>query len=464
MTKSRSLLAAVVALALPLAAQKEAAQKEAPQKEGPLFVEVEGVPAGVWLQQPVELTVRIGVDAAWFAASGVPLFQQQLDQPFHVVVPWLAAAEDRAVEILPPRAGERTQRVAVGDRVADCRVAGTRAAGARTYELLELRCRWLPLTAGTSTVAPVQVRYAFAMAFDVDVFGGRQPRDRHEATVTSAVGQLVVRALPPGAPPGFSGAVGTFAVRAAAAVPAVTAGSTFALEVVVTGEGNLDRFAPLPPPRLPGFHVQGVVDTRAPGARTFVLDVLALRAGAQQVPPVPFVAFAPDAGAYVTLAAGPVTLRVEPVAEGASLPPRVMELIAADARAVRERDAPSWWWYAAGFAALVIAAAIVRVQRRERARLRTRAALRQQLATALAGDPAAAVAAFDGALAAALGAPAWPGAAGWTHLAQRVPPQLIAELQHHHAQLDAARFGGAAPAGDVVLAAIDKLHAHPGGE
>lgn len=441
-------------LAAGLAAQGEPA---------PVFVEVDSVPASVWLQQPVELTVRIGVDAAWFAASSVPLFQQRLDQPFHVVVPWLQAAEERAVELLPAPAGARTQRIAVGDRVVDCRAAGARAAGARTYDLLELRCRWLPLAAGTSTVAPVQVRYAFAEHFDSDVFGGRQPRDRHEATVESAVQQLVVRALPPGPPPGFGGAVGTFTVRAAAAVSAVAAGSTFRLEVTVTGDGNLDRFAALSPPRLPGFHVQGVVDTRAAGVRTFVLDVLALRAGVEQVPPVPFVAFAPATGTWVTHAAGPVPLRVGPAPPGAALPLRVRELMDADARAMRANEAAPWWRYALAFVALAMAAAVVRVRRRQRARAHARGQAQQQLATALAGEPAAAVAAFDEALAAALGAAAWPGASGWTQLAsQQVPQQLLAELQHHRAQLDAARFGGALPAAAAVLAAIDKLHADHG--
>ena len=73
-----------------------AVAQAAPAADAPVraFVEVDGVPARAWVGQVCELTVRVGVDAAWFAAHAVPLTAQALDQPFHVQIPWLASTDD----------------------------------------------------------------------------------------------------------------------------------------------------------------------------------------------------------------------------------------------------------------------------------------------------------------------------------------------------------------------------------
>jgi hypothetical protein len=182
----------------------------------PFVLTVEGVPERVFVQQAVELVVRVAYDEAWLRSAAVPLFQQRLDLPFHVVVPWLQGAEDRAVELLPPPGGATTRRVAVGDRVVPMVVGPARDVGGRTLAQLELRCRWLPLAAGASPIAPVQVRYAFATQFTEHFLSGRQPVDRREATAVSASHELRVQPLPPEPPAGFTGAVGEFSVRATA--------------------------------------------------------------------------------------------------------------------------------------------------------------------------------------------------------------------------------------------------------
>ncbi|HEU4417968.1 MAG TPA: hypothetical protein VFT55_03460, partial [Planctomycetota bacterium] len=225
----------------------------AQQRAVPLaFVEVEASATTAWVHEPVELTVRVGYDTVFFAEQAVPLLQQALDQPFLVTVPWLLGAEDRAVEIVPSVAAIG-QRVAMGDRVVLWQPAGQRATDGHTFALLELRCRWLPLAAGVSTIAPVELRYAFATRFAEDFLRGRQPLDRQEASVLSGAQQLTVKALPAtGRPEGFTGAVGEFEVRGAASSARVAAGAAFTLEVVVTGRGNLERFAPMPWPRLAG--------------------------------------------------------------------------------------------------------------------------------------------------------------------------------------------------------------------
>jgi hypothetical protein len=349
-------------------------------------------------------------------------------------------------------------RVAVGDRVVAMAAAGERRVGERTFELLELRCRWLPLAAGTSLVAPVQVRYAFATRFNEDFLRGRQPLDRAEDVAVSAPAQVRVRALPAPAPPGFGGAGGELTVRASTGREAVRVGESFVLVLEVRGRGNVGRFAPPVPGDLPGFHVQGVVDRGGDDPRRFELDVLALRAGLTAVPPVPFVAFAPARGAYVTLATAPVPVRVEPPAAGTVLPPRVQELVDADARAVAAANAPSKWWaVAAGLAAVLVHTGL-RLHRRRTRRGAAVATARAELAAAAGGaDAARRLLAFEAFLAAAAGLPAWSPRV-WGQLdARGARGQAVAAARDVHAALDAARFGGTGPGAEELLAAADGL-------
>jgi hypothetical protein len=434
----------VFVLALPLAAQ-------AP----PLFVEVAVAPARVFVQQPVELAVRIGVDSAWFAASGVPLFQQRLDQPFHVAVPWLGIYDGSVATALPPPIGAPTQRIAVGDQVLAVRRVSTERRGERAYDVLELRCRWLSLAAGHRALAPVEVRYAFATRFEEDFLRGRQAVDRQDASVSSAPCTVDVMSLPGEAPAGFTGAVGAFTVRARSASASVAVGESFVLALEVRGDGNLERFSVPPLPRLAGFHVQGVVDRPQADVRRFEFDVVALRAGVGAVPAVPFVAFAPARAAFETLASEPVPIEVRPAS--GELPERVRELVAADAAAVAAANAPSTWW--AVLAAAVAGAALTFLQRRRRASRRSLAVARAAVAFAAvpARDAGARFAAFEALLAAAIGEPAW-SAVAWSQLAAcGVGGEALASLRALHAALDAARFGGAPPGDAAGAAGVDAL-------
>jgi len=435
--------------ALPAAAGSESATKPAP-----LFVEVDGLPGEAFVQQSFDLVVTVGVDAAWLREHAVPLFQQKLDQQFHVVVPWLQAAEDRAVELLPPPAGSTTQRVALGDKAAPFVVAGSREVAGRRFELLTVSLRWTALAAGRSLVAPVEVRYAFADSFVEDFLRGREPVDRREATVASPAANLQVLALPPGAPPGFCGAVGEFTVVATTATKDATVGSSVPLRVEVRGRGNLERMATMPPPVLEGFHVQGVTSAIAAGARVFTLDLLPLRAGVTAVPPVPFVAFSPTERRYVTLRSEPVVLAVAATPADVTLPPRVLERIAVDQRALAAANAWPAWVYGLFAGAALLFAFVVRALRRRAHVDRLAVELHERLVAALAFGPAEALVAFDACVLHAAG-DATTVDAVWVALAQRgVAAGAVARLQTVRQALDAARFGGPSPAAAAVLAAV----------
>ena len=418
------------------------------------FVEVEPLAASAYVHEPVELRVRVGVDADWFAAHALPLSQQKFARAFRLSVPWLRGADDRAVTALPPAAEPdgsvgTVETIAVGDALVPARRLPPRALDGRAFDVLELRYRWLPLAAGTATILPVELRYAWTTAFDDDFLRGRQPRDRRDQVVVSSRHELTVRALPrEGRPAGFTGAVGTFVVRAQTTAARVAVGDTFQLDLTITGEGNLERIAPPAPPPLPGFHVQGVRERPLDDGRAFVLDVLALRAGLTAVPPIPFVAFAPAANAYVVHRTEPVPLAVGPLPAGRSLAPDVETLVRAEAA----RHAPSRWRGPLGLA-LVLAALLAFVGQRRR---RRHGALRLQalLATLGTSEDAATVAtAFAELCALRAGSLAFAGAATWHGLASAgVDAAVVARAQALHADLDAARFGGQLPPREEIVA------------
>ena len=428
-----------------------------PNGPAPIGIEVDGFPESVFVQQPLVVSVRLVLDTAWLQAHAVPLFQQRLDQPFHVVVPWLQAAEDRAVELLPPPAGVPTQKLALGDRAVPFVVEAERQQDGRVLAVLQVRCRWLPLAAGDSLVAPVQVHHAFAERFQEDFLRGREPLDRQEATLASAARTLRVKALPQPAPKGFHGAVGEFELRTSASSSAVAVGGNLVVQLVVRGEGNLERMAPLPPPSLPGFHVLGVASSFRDGERRFDLDLVPLRSGLTEVPAVPFVAFSPKSGRHETLHAPPVPVRIDPVPPGATLEPRVEEWIAADRRAIAAQQAWPWWvWALLGVTGFGGVWCVMRV-RRGRAERHAGARLRQAVEQALGQDAATVAAALDALLAWRAGLPIWSGE-GWTALAARgVAPSVIAQGQRLHERLDAARFGGAAPDVEALRAFADAM-------
>lgn len=425
--------------------------------KAPIAIEIEGLPETAFVQQPLLVTVRLVLDTVWLQEHAVSLFQQRLDQPFHVVVPWLQAAEDRAVELLPPPAGATTQRLALGDRAVPFVVEAERRQEGRTLSVLQVRCRWTPLAEGDSLVAPVQVHHAFAERFEDDFLRGREPIDRQEATVASAARTLRVLGLPKPAPRGFHGAVGAFELATSTATPTVAVGGNLVVQLTVRGSGNLDRMAPLPPPSLPGFHVLGVASSFRDGERRFDLDLVPLREGLTEVPSVPFVAFSPQSGRYETLQAPPVPVRIEPVPPGATLEPRVEEWLAADRRLLAAQQAWSWWvWVGFAVAALGTSCIVLR-QRRRNASRHAGTVLLREVESAIGKDAATLAAALDALLAWRARLPNWTNE-GWAALAAvGVAPAAVAQTKLLHEQLDAARFGGSMPAAETVRALAKAL-------
>lgn len=455
-THALALAAALVAAGAPARAQSPSPPPpsvRAASAPARAFVEIVDAPTQAWVGQACEFVVRVGVDAAWFAAQAVPLSAQALDQPFHLTAPWLQSSDDAAVAIVPPTAGAPAQRVAVGDRAEALAVAAPRTVDGRSFTVLELRVRWQPRRAADFELAPARVRFAFATAFVEDFLRGRQPRDRQEASVASATARVRVAPLPNPAPPAFTGAIGDFAMTAQPATANAVVGEALAVTVTLTGEGNCGAFGFALARPTPGFHVDGVVAVAGSAGRAFRLDVLPLRAGARELPTLAFAAFDPRAGAYVTVVSPPAPLAVAP--PRAPLPPRVQNLVDADAAAVAAAQPAPAWPAAIAVALALLLAGLLRRRRRRAARAAIDAAI-ATFAAVPATDPVARLGAYEAALARLAGLPAWR-ADGFAALAARAPAEVVAALRAHHGGLDAARFGGEAPATAAVVAAMRPL-------
>jgi hypothetical protein len=426
-------------------AQSASAPAAAPVRA---VVEIDGVPASAWVGQVCELTVRVGVDAAWFAAQAVPLTAQALDQPFHVQIPWLVSTDDARVAVVPPPAAAATQRVAVGDRAEAFAVAAPRTIEGRAFTTLVLRVRWQPRREGVLSLAPVRLRYAFATAFVDDFLRGRQPRDRQEAGVAGASAVVPVSPLPQPAPAGFTGAVGRFTLAVAPASAQAEVGRAVPVTATLAGDGNFGDFAFALAQPLPGCHVDGIVAVPGSAGRAFRLDVLPLRAGLRELPPLAFAAFDPQRGGYATVASPTAPFAV--AAASAPLPARVQQLVAADADAVAAAGPARRWPLAVGVAVALLVVGLARRRRRLLARRALVAAI-DAFAAWPVGAPAPRLAAFEAALASVAGVPVWR-ADGFQALAARLPADVVTALRAHHGRLDAARFGGSAPPPDAVVA------------
>jgi hypothetical protein len=255
------------------------------------FVEITAARGSCFEREAIRVKLRFGFDRDFFAAHAVPLFLREMDVPVQVGAP-------REVKGLVPLADppdDRPRRTfALGEEVVAAAVAGEELRDGRAFTVLELERRYQCGRAGTIDIPAPTLRYRHAARFEEDFVTGRVAVDPQDTVVRGA--PLALRALPlpeEGRPPGFTGAVGRFAVRAEADRTSVDAGAILRLTLRIEGEGNLEA---LPPPRLDalqGFHVYGALEERGARGRTVAYDVAPLSAAVTEVPSIPFAFFDP---------------------------------------------------------------------------------------------------------------------------------------------------------------------------
>lgn len=284
----------------------------------------------------------------------------------------------------------------------------------RTYEAVTVRrVALFPTRSGRLELAP--------MAFTVDLLrtDRRFSNDPFapffspfasrfdEEEVTAPAVSIEVEELPPGAPPGFSGAVGQFTVSARVDNRRVEAGDAVQLQVALAGTGNV---ATLDPPEIAApdvFDVYDPVEDREisrraeplRGVKTFTYTLVPQGGGTFEVPPAAWSYYDPADGQYKTLRTDPVEIIVDgpPVADDASAPgpsaggPAAL-MTSADWR--RPSESVGWLWALLGgglafpaVAAALLAAARVGRERLEadtpaRRRRRARTGVQRRLAAA----------------------------------------------------------------------------------
>jgi hypothetical protein len=289
-----------------------------------LFVDVE--PRTPWVGEPVVLRVRL------------VLAQDLAEEPAYVppmTTGFWAETPSR------PESYYATQR---GRRVL----------------VTETRTRLYPLAPGLARIGPAGAGVVFAGADAGDPLrwaSGRVPR--REVTLRSQPIEVRVRPLPPGAPPGFDGAVGRFSVRWSADRARTSQDVPVSARLDVRGVGNLplvkapslvvadgEVFVGASEDSLPTPGASG------PGRRRFLWNVLPRHAGTMSITAPAFVWFEPAAGLYRSAAMASLAVQVVPpiftsVGENEGFP-RAFAGEAADPFA---RGAAPWVWALAGLLA-----------------------------------------------------------------------------------------------------------------
>jgi hypothetical protein len=285
-----------------------------------------------------------------------------------------------------------------------------------------------------------------------------------------------------GQPFDYSGAVGSLEVRAAADTRDLVVGDSIKLTLDWTGAGNLEFFEAPDLALLDsfdGFQVYGTTQEKSFDRRRVIYDLAPLSDSVEEIPSVPLSVFDPDGGRYVTVASGPIPIRVRPLE-------RALALGEEDERFARDildidtlplgttgggaPAGPSQGLLVGAFLGLPLLWLLGRTLVRRRvgdpsaplARRRRRA--RRELTRALARDDGARglLEAFLAFLSARTREPAevWSGrdVVSWAAEAGELEPETARETAGLLQRLEAAVYGGDSPVRrEEVLALADRL-------
>jgi tetratricopeptide (TPR) repeat protein len=278
------------------------------------FVEVSAAQPSYFVQEPVEVVLLVGFDAAWFRSNAIQTSRVELDVPLEVAAPWMR--ELPGVVVVPDEpqrpGSSRKMTFALNGEKTDATVVADRVANGTTFTVLRVTKRVLASSAGTLAIAAPTLRFAYATRFEDDLVNGRVPIDRKDAIVTGRELSLPILALPDvGRPAQFGGAVGRFSISATLDRAEVDAGESLKLALTIEGFGNLDSFdAPRLDP-IQGLHVYGTIEARIGARRTVIYDVAFRDARLRAIPPIALVYFDPTPPAqYRTAWSAPIPVKV----------------------------------------------------------------------------------------------------------------------------------------------------------
>lgn len=211
----------------------------------------------------------------------------------------------------------------------------------RPYRVLIYKTAVVAAKSGDLTVGPAELDVVVSIPqnrrrrpslndpFADDFFSSNpffSPPIQREMNLRTEPVTLKIKALPPGKPPGFTGAVGQFTLQASAKPLNIKSGDPVTLTSVVSGRGNFDvvsaptlvdtkdwRTYP-PSGRLSSSDEIGIT-----GDKTFDMAIVP-EGKPTHIPPVHFSYFDPQTGKYVTLTSEPISVQIESSGSPAAVP------------------------------------------------------------------------------------------------------------------------------------------------
>jgi hypothetical protein len=180
-------------------------------------------------------------------------------------------------------------------------------AAGRVYRVTEIRTILFPSVVGPVTIEPAR------LAIPGSLF-------RPGRTLQTRPVEMDVQPLPAGAPAGFNGAVGQFALSAAVDTAQTRVNEPLTWRVTLNGRGNLNA-APDPVwPEIDGwrsFESQATVNTESRegqvvGSRVYERLLVPSAEGEFAIPSLEYVYFDPDAGQYQVLRTEPIPVSIAP--------------------------------------------------------------------------------------------------------------------------------------------------------
>lgn len=194
------------------------------------------------------------------------------------------------------------------------------------YHLLTFKTAVSPTRAGKLQLGPVHYRVGvLTTSRFVDPYFAN-PSDVQEVAITGNAAPLDVKPLPPGAPPSFSGAVGSFTMNAEANPKRVQIGDPITVKATIAGRGTFERVTAPALSEPDGWHTYPPTstfknddDVGISGTKTFEM-VMSPTQKKKTVPSLAFSFFDPVKEKYFALSSDAIPVTVEGSAPVASTP------------------------------------------------------------------------------------------------------------------------------------------------
>ena len=266
----------------------------------------------------------------------IPKRQAYVGEVIPVVIKLCLNARVRFQQLAPPditAQGLTTQRMEKsGENVETINGAtyhvvtyktGLTAARSGKFEIPAIAAKGIalvPRRSSSQRSAPQRPRSPMDMfnmdPFDDPFFSNLIP-ERRQVTLRSEPEMIEVKALPPNAPAGFSGAVGNFTLTTEAKPTSVQIGDPITVTSAIAGRGNFDRVNAPVIEEERGWHRYPPSskfakddDIGISGTKTFEM-VLSPNEKKEAVPPLTFSYFDPTKEKYVTLRSDAIPVQVE---------------------------------------------------------------------------------------------------------------------------------------------------------